>query len=167
MATINFQGKPIHTCGELPETGSQAPDFTLVSNKLKEKNLASFKGKKKLLNIVPSLDTPTCQLSTRKFNEKAGALEDTVVLAVSADLPFAQNRFCESEGIKDVIPLSSFRSSFAKDYGVELTDSLLAGLMARAIVIINADNKVVYTELVAEIAEEPVYDQAWEVLKRS
>ncbi len=167
MATIKFQGKPIHTCGELPAVGSQAPDFCLVSNKLKEKNLASFKGKKKLLNIVPSLDTPTCQLSTRKFNEKAAAQENTVVLAISADLPFAQNRFCETEGIKDVMPLSSFRASFATDYGIELVDSLLKGLMARAVVIVDEKDQVVYTELVEEIAEEPNYEQAWEALKNT
>lgn len=160
MATITFQGKPIHTNGDLPAVGDKAPDFKLVSNKLKEVSLASYAGKKKVLNIVPSLDTPTCQTSTRKFNEKAASLENTVVLAISADLPFAQNRFCEAEGIRDVIPLSTFRSSFAKDYGVELTDSILAGLTARAVVVLKPDDEVVYTELVAEIADEPDYEAA-------
>lgn len=165
MATITFQGKPIHTSGDLPAVGSQAPDFKLVSNKLKEVSLAKYVGKKKVLNIVPSLDTPTCQTSTRKFNEKAGALENTVVLVISADLPFAQNRFCTAEGIKDVIPLSTFRADFAKDYGVELVDSILAGLTARAVVVIDQNDKVVYTELVSEIADEPDYDEVWAVLK--
>ncbi len=166
MATITFQGKAIHTCGDLPAVGSRAPDFKLVNNRLKEVSLASFAGKKKVLNIVPSLDTPTCQTSTRKFNEKAASLDNTVVLAISADLPFAQNRFCEAEGIKDVIPLSSFRSDFAKDYGVELTDSILAGLTARAVVVLDRDDKVVYTELVSEIADEPNYDEAWNAVRQ-
>ncbi|WP_031432983.1 thiol peroxidase [Methylomarinum vadi] len=160
MATITFQGKPIHTSGELPAVGSQAPDFKLVSNKLKEVSLRNYAGKKKVLNIVPSLDTPTCQMSARKFNEKAASLDNTVVLAISADLPFAQNRFCEAEGIKDVIPLSTFRSSFAKDYGVELIDSILAGLTARAVVVLDRDDQVVYTELVGEVADEPNYEEA-------
>ncbi|WP_305906630.1 thiol peroxidase [Methylomarinum sp. Ch1-1] len=165
MATITFQGKPIHTSGDLPAVGSQAPDFKLVSNRLKEVSLANYAGKRKVLNIVPSLDTPTCQTSTRKFNEKAARLENTVVLVISADLPFAQSRFCEAEGIKDVIPLSTFRSSFGKDYGVELTDSVLAGLTARAVVLLNEDDKVVYTELVSEIADEPNYEEVWDALK--
>ncbi len=165
MATITFQGKPIHTSGDLPEVGAKAPDFKLVSNRLKDETLANYAGKKKVLNIVPSLDTPTCQASTRKFNEKASSLENTVVLVVSADLPFAQGRFCESEGLKDVIPLSTFRSSFAQDYGVELTDSILAGLTARAVVVINEDDNVIYTELVSEIADEPNYEEALEAVK--
>ncbi len=165
MATITFQGKPIHTCGDLPAVGSSAPDFTLVTQKLTEVNLASYAGKKKILNILPSLDTPTCAMSTRKFNEKASSMEDTVVLVVSADLPFAQNRFCTAEGLKDVIPLSCFRASFATDYGVLLTDSILAGLTARAIVVIDAQNQVLYTELVAEIAEEPNYEAALAAIK--
>ncbi len=165
MATITFQGKPIHTSGDLPAVGTQAPDFKLVSNRLKDKTLGSYADKKKILNIVPSLDTPTCQASTRKFNEKASSLENTVVLVISADLPFAQGRFCESEGIKDVIPLSTFRSSFAQDYGVELTDSILAGLTARAVIVINEDNNVIYTELVSEIADEPNYEEALAAVK--
>jgi thiol peroxidase len=165
MATITFQGKPIHTCGELPAVGTPAPDFKLVSTRLKDVSLSNYQGKTKLLNIVPSLDTPTCQISTRKFNQKAAKLDNTVVLAISADLPFAQSRFCEFEGLKNIVPLSSFRSSFGKDYGVELTDSVLRGLTARAVVIIDPDNKVTYTELVEEIAEEPDYEAAWEALR--
>lgn len=165
MATITFQGKPIHTSGDLPAPGSRAPDFILVSNQLKEVTLATYAGKNKVLNIVPSLDTPTCQVSARRFNEKAASLEDTVVLVVSADLPFAQSRFCETEDIRNVIPLSTFRASFARDYGVELVDSILAGLTARAVVVLNKENTVVYTELVSEIADEPNYDNALEAVK--
>jgi thioredoxin-dependent peroxiredoxin len=160
MATIKFQGKPLHTSGELPAIGNNAPDFKLVNGKLADVTLATYAGKKKVLNIVPSLDTPTCAMSTRKFNEKAGKLENTVVLIISADLPFAQCRFCETEGLKDVVPLSTFRSNFAEDYGVKLTDTFLAGLTARAIVIIGEDNRVVYTQLVDELANEPDYDSA-------
>lgn len=160
MATITFQGNPIHTCGELPAVGSLAPNFELVSGKLKNVTLATYKGKKKILNIVPSLDTPTCAISTRNFNQKASKLENTVVLVISADLPFAQGRFCETEGLKEVIPLSTFRSNFANDYGVRLTDSILKGLTARAVVVIDENDKVIYTELVAEIANEPDYKAA-------
>ncbi|MBK8816208.1 MAG: thiol peroxidase [Methylococcaceae bacterium] len=160
MATIKFQGKPLHTSGELPQVGSKAPDFSLVNGKLKDVTLGEFVGKKKVLNIVPSLDTPTCAMSTRKFNEKASKLANTVVLVVSADLPFAQCRFCETEGLKDVIPLSTFRSTFADDYGVKLTDTFLAGLTARAIIVIGEDDTVLYTQLVEELADEPDYDSA-------
>ena len=160
MATIKFQGNPIHTSGELPAVGSKAPDFILVNGKLKNVSLATYAGKKKVLNIVPSLDTPTCAMSARKFNEKASKLNNTVVLVISADLPFAQCRFCETEGLKDVVPLSTFRSSFAEDYGVKLTDSILAGLTARAIVVIGEDDTVLYTQLVDELANEPDYESA-------
>ncbi len=164
MATISFQGKPLNTCGELPAIGSKAPDFTLVNGKLKDVNLASYAGKRKVLNIVPSLDTPTCAASTRKFNEKAAHLYNTVVLVISADLPFAQCRFCETEGLKDVIPLSTFRSNFAEDYGVTLIDTFLSGLTARAIVIVDENDRVVYTELVSELTNEPDYEGALAVL---
>jgi thiol peroxidase len=160
MATITFQGNPLHTSGELPATGAKAPDFKLVNGKLQDVTLATYAGKKKVLNIVPSLDTPTCAASTRKFNEKASSLDNTVVLIVSSDLPFAQGRFCEAEGLKDVIPLSTFRSTFADDYGVKLLDTVLAGLTARAIVIIDENDTVTYTQLVSEIADEPDYDKA-------
>jgi thiol peroxidase len=164
MTEINFQGKPIHITGTLPKVGQKAPDFSLTNSKLKDDSLATFTGKKKLLNIVPSLDTPTCAISARKFNEKASRLKDTVVLMISADLPFAQDRFCGKEGLKDVIPLSTFRSSFANDYGVMIADSVLAGLTARAVVIIDDEDTVVYTQLVQEIANEPDYEDVFQAL---
>jgi len=160
MAKITLKGNPVTTCGELPAVGSKAPDFTLADSKLADVTLATYAGKKKLLNIVPSPHTPTCATSTRRFNEKAAAHPDTVVLVVSADLPFAQKRFCETEGLNDVVPLSTMRSSFARDYGVELTDSKLKGLTCRAIVVIGENDNVAYTQLVGEIAEEPDYDKA-------
>ncbi len=160
MATIAFQGKPLNTSGDLPAVGALAPDFSLVSGQLKDVSLATYKGKIKILSIVPSLDTPTCAASTRLFNQKADNLENTVVLIVSADLPFAQSRFCEAEGLKDVLPLSAFRSDFAEDYGVKIVDTILAGLMARAVVVIDEKDKVIYTELVAEVADEPDYENA-------
>jgi thiol peroxidase len=160
MATITFQGQPINTCGELPAVGSQAPDFKLTNRKMQDVGLAEFAGKRKVLNIVPSLDTPTCATSTRKFNEKASHLDNTVVLVVSADLPFAQARFCEIEGIKNVTALSSFRSSFGTDYGVNLLDSILAGLTARAVIVIDENDQVIYSQLVSEIADEPDYASA-------
>jgi thioredoxin-dependent peroxiredoxin len=164
MATITFQGNPLHTFGELPSIGSKAPDFSLVDGKLQDVSLAAYAGKNKLLNIVPSLDTPTCAASTRIFNQKAGNLDNTVVLVVSADLPFAQDRFCTTEGLKHVVPLSTFRSGFARDYGVLLTDTVLAGLTARAVVILDEYGHVIYTELVAEITQEPDYEKALAVL---
>ncbi len=164
MATIAFQGKPLNTSGELPPIGSEAPPFNLTSRELVDVTLANYVGKKKVLNIVPSLDTPTCAASTRKFNQKASHLYNTVVLAISADLPFAQSRFCESEGLHDVIPLSTFRSSFANDYGVAIVDTFLRGLTTRAIVIIDEHDKVIYTQLVKEIVDEPDYESALAVL---
>ena len=166
MSEITFQGKPIHISDTLPKIGQDAPDFSLTNNKLVDVSLATFAGKKKLLNIVPSLDTPTCAISARKFNEKASRLKDTVVLMVSADLPFAQDRFCGKEGLKDVIPLSTFRSDFANNYGVMITDSILTGLTARAVVIIDEQDKVVYTQLVQEIADEPDYEAAFQALMK-
>lgn len=160
MAIITFQGKPINTCGDLPAIGSKAPDFKLTNRKMQDVSLVNFAGKRKLLNIVPSLDTPTCQTSARKFNEKAAHLHNTEVLVVSADLPFAQARFCETDGIKHLAALSTFRSNFAHDYGVQLLDSILAGLTARAIVVIDENDSVTYTQLVSEIADEPDYAAA-------
>ena len=161
MATVTLQGNQIHTNGELPAVGANAPDFHLVDGKLNDVHLADYSGKKKLLNIVPSLDTPTCATSTRKFNERARDKADAVVLVVSADLPFAQGRFCGAEGIDNVIPLSMMRSrNFAKDYGVLITDGPLAGITARAVVVMDENDKVVYTQLVPEIADEPDYDAA-------
>lgn len=165
MAAITFQGKELNTVGELPRVGDTAPDFSLVSGKLKNVSLATYVGKKKILSIVPSLDTPTCASSARIFNQKASSYENTVVLVISADLPFAQSRFCETEGLKNIIPLSTFRSTFAEDYGVKIVDTILAGLAARAIVILDEANKVIYTELVDDVAEEPDYDSALEMIK--
>ncbi|MGQ0658282.1 MAG: thiol peroxidase [Chromatiales bacterium] len=161
MANITFRGNPIHTNGELPRVGTQAPDFVLVDRDLNNVALANYAGKKKILNIVPSLDTSVCAASARKFNEAAAKLRDTVVLVVSADLPFAAKRFCEAEGLKNVISLAMMRSrNFAKDYGVLMEDGPLAGICARAVVVLDADNKVKYTQLVKEIAEEPDYAAA-------
>ena len=160
MASITLQGNPINTSGDLPATGDSAPDFKLVNSALADVSLADFSGKKKILNIVPSLDTPTCATSTRKFNEQVGNMDNTVVLIVSADLPFAQGRFCEAEGLKDVIPLSTMRSGFSDDYGVTIIDGPLAGLTARAVVVIDENDKVSYTQLIGEIADEPDYDKA-------
>jgi thioredoxin-dependent peroxiredoxin len=161
MATITLQGNACNTNGELPAIGSTAPDFTLVDAKLNDVHLADYAGKKKLLNIVPSLDTPVCATSTKKFNELVAERDDVVVLVVSADLPFASGRFCGMEGIENVLPLSLMRGkAFAKDYGVLITDGPLAGVTARAVVVLDADNRVLYTQLVPEIAEEPDYDAA-------
>ncbi len=160
MTTITFQGKPLQTSGGLPLVGTKAPDFTLVNGKLANVSLATYEGKRKILNIVPSVDTPTCAASTLKFNEKAAHLHNTVVLVISADLPFAQCRFCSNESLHHVIPLSSFRSSFAEDYGVKLVDSILAGLTARAVVVIDENDTVIYTQLVSELSDEPDYKSA-------
>jgi thiol peroxidase len=167
MATITFKGNPVETVGILPKTGAGAPTFTLTKTDLSDVSLKDFSGKKLVLNIFPSIDTPVCAASTRRFNEEAGKLDNTVVLCISADLPFAHNRFCEAEGLKDVIPLSVFRShGFGKDYGVTITSGPLSGLLSRAIVIINTEGKVIYTEQVPEIAEEPDYDAALQALAR-
>ncbi len=161
MATITLQGNEIHTNGELPAVGSQAPDFRLVDTDLNDRSLADYKGKKKLLNIVPSLDTPVCATSTKKFNDFAKGRDDVVMLVIAADLPFAMQRFCTGEGIDKVIPLSMMRNrSFAKDYGVLITDGPLEGITARAVVVLDENGKVIYTELVPEIAQEPDYDKA-------
>ncbi|MDX1518625.1 MAG: thiol peroxidase [Gammaproteobacteria bacterium] len=161
MATVTLKGTEFHTNGELPAVGARAPDFVLVDGDLNNVSLDTYAGKKKLLNIVPSLDTPTCAISTKKFNETAGDFDNTVFLIVSADLPFAMGRFCSAEGTDKVIPLSMMRSrNFAKDYGVLLEDGPLAGITARAVVVIDEKDNVVYTELVPEIANEPDYDKA-------
>jgi len=161
MATVTLRGTPVHTNGELPAVGSRAPDFRLVDGSLAEVTLENFRGKKKILNIVPSLDTSVCATQTRTFNERAARLANTVVLVVSADLPFAQKRFCETEGIKNVVPLSMMRSrSFAKDYGVLLTDGPLAGITARAVLVLDENDRVLHAQLVPEIGQEPDYDAA-------
>ncbi|ALP51987.1 thiol peroxidase [Candidatus Tenderia electrophaga] len=165
MATVALQGQTVHTIGELPEVGSAAPDFKLVNSKLQDKTLADYAGKKVLLNIVPSLDTPVCALSTKRFNQLAEGRGDAVMLMISSDLPFAQSRFCGVEKLKNVQPLSLMRSrKFAKDYGVLLIDGPLAGITARAVVVIDAQGKVVHAELVDDIANEPDYDAAMKCL---
>ncbi|MFQ5935782.1 MAG: thiol peroxidase [Acidiferrobacterales bacterium] len=161
MTAITFQGNPVNTNGALPAVGTQAPDFKLVGADLNDISLADFRGKKKLLNIVPSLDTPVCATSTKKFNEHAQGRDDVVVVVISADLPFAQSRFCGAENTDSVKTLSMMRGGdFAKDYGVLIEDSPLAGLTARAVVVIDENDTVTYTELVPEIAQEPNYDAA-------
>lgn len=161
MAKVTLKGNPVSTNGELPAVGTQAPDFVLVNGDLGDVTLATYKGKKKLLNIVPSLDTPVCQISTRKFNERAAGRADAVFLMISADLPFAMKRFCAAEGANNVVALSMMRSrNFAKDYGVLITDGPLAGISARAVVVLDANNKVIYRQLVPEIGSEPNYEAA-------
>ena len=161
MATVTLKGNPIHTNGELPAVGTKAPDFKLTAADLRDVSLADYKGKRKVLNIVPSLDTAVCATSTRKFNERAGSLKDTVVLVISADLPFAAKRFCTTEGLNNVVTLSLMRGKhFAKDYGVFLEDGPLAGICARAVVVLDKDDKVVYRQLVPEIGQEPAYAAA-------
>ena len=165
MAAITLRGNKINTSGDLPKVGSTAPDFVLVDGDLNNVTLDSYKGKKKLLSIVPSLDTPVCALSTKKFNEAAKSRMDTVFLMISADLPFAMKRFCTAEGVGNVIPLAMMRSrNFAKDYGVLIQDGPLSGITARAVVVLDANNKVLHAELVPEIAQEPDYDRALAVL---
>ncbi len=165
MAKVTLDGHACNTTGELPAVGSAAPEIQLVDGKLKDVRLADYSGKQVLMNIVPSLDTPTCAISTKKFNEHAAGRDNVVVLVISADLPFAQGRFCGAEEIEDVVPLSMMRSrAFAKDYGVLITDGPLAGITARAVVVLDADHKVAYTELVPEIADEPNYEAALAVL---
>jgi thiol peroxidase len=161
MATITLEGKEIHTSGELPPVGQPAPDFKLVDKDLNDVSLATYAGKKKLLNIVPSLDTPVCATSTKKFNDFAAGRDDVVMLVIAADLPFAMTRFCGAEDIDKVVPLSMMRDrNFAKDYGVLITDGPLAGITSRAVVVLDQDDKVVHTEMVPEIAQEPDYDKA-------
>ena len=166
MAKVTLKGNPVNTNGDLPKVGSKAPDFQLTGADLADVTLATFKGKKKLLNIVPSLDTPTCATSTKKFNDQAGKLADTAVLIVSADLPFAQKRFCSAENTNSVKTLSMMRNrNFAKDYGVLIDDGPLKGITARAIVVLDEKDNVKYTELVSEITQEPNYDAALAALK--
>jgi len=167
MANITLGGSPIHTIGDLPTVGSKAPDFKLTGGDLKDLSLKDFAGKKKVLNIVPSLDTAVCATSARRFNESAGKLPGTVVLVVSSDLPFASKRFCAAEGLQNVVPLSMMRSrDFAKAYGVLMTDGGLAGICARAVVVLDEKDQVVHTELVPEIKQEPNYDAALAALKK-
>ena len=161
MAEITLGGNPIHTLGELPAVGTKAPDFSLTANDLSVKRLTDFSGKKVILNIFPSLDTSTCATSVRTFNEKASSLNTTVVICVSRDLPFAQSRFCGAEGLKNVITLFDFANgSFGKDYALEIIDGPMAYLHSRAIVVIDENGTISYTEQVGEIADEPNYEAA-------
>lgn len=167
METIYFKGEPCHTYGSLPKVGEKAPCFTLVTPELKEVHCTDFKGRKVVLNIFPSLDTPVCATSVRRFNQEAASLENTAVLCVSVDLPFAAGRFCSAEGITDVTAASAFRSpSFIEQYGVGIVDGPLAGLLARAVIVIDEDQNVVYADLVNEITNEPNYAEALDVLRR-
>ncbi len=160
MATTSFKGTPVSTSGDLPVVGSKARDFTLVAADLGERTLASFAGKKKVLTVNPSFDTGVCQATARRFNASLGQRGDTVALLISADLPFAQKRFCEAEGIAAAQPLSSFRSTFAVDYGVGLIDGPLQGLTARAVFVLDEQDVVRHVELVPEITTEPDYAAA-------
>lgn len=165
MAEITFRGNPIQTVGELPEVGSPAPAFKLTGLDLSDVTLGDFAGNSVVLNIFPSIDTAVCASSVRTFNERAGALEGTKVLNVSADLPFAMGRFCGAEGIESVESASAFRSDFGDTYGVRIAEGPLAGLMSRAVVIVDGDGVVTYTEQVPEIGQEPDYDAALSALK--
>jgi thiol peroxidase len=166
MAEVTLRGTPVQVAGNLPQVGQQAPAFTLVGAGLADVSLSSLAGKRKVLNIFPSIDTPTCATSVRTFNQAASGLDNTVVLCVSADLPFAQARFCGAEGLENVINLSTMRGAeFLKDYGVALVSGPLAGVSARAVVVLDEQDKVLHSELVAEIGSEPNYDAALAVLK--
>ena len=167
MATINFKNSPISTVGELPAVGDKAPAFDVVGADLSSIDDASLRGKRVVLNIFPSVDTAVCAQSVRRFNEEASALPNTVVLCVSADLPFAAARFCAAEGLDNVLMGSTFRSSFGKDYGLTMVDGPLAGLLARAIVVLDEAGTVTYTELVGEVTIEPNYAAATEAVRAS
>ena len=164
MATVTLKGNPLETIGQLPAVGSQAPDFTLVKHDLSEVSLKDYRGKKLVLNIFPSIDTSTCAMSVRTFNQKAVDLENTQVLCVSMDLPFALGRFCGAEGIDKVSTASGFRSSFGKDYGLTFSSGPLKGLYSRSIVVLDETGKVMYTEQVKETANEPNYDAALQAI---
>ena len=161
MATVTLRGNPVNVGGKFPKAGESAPDVSLTAGDLSDVSLASYAGKRKVLNIVPSLDTPTCAKSTRVFNEKASGMTNTVVLVIAADLPFAMSRFCGAEGLKNVVTLSTFRGKdFHSKYGVDIADGPLRGLTARGVAVLDENNKVKHAELVAEIAQEPDYDAA-------
>lgn len=165
MSTVTLGGNPVHTNATLPAVGSAAPQFQLVGNDLSDVSLQDFKGQRVILNIFPSIDTATCATSVRTFNKMANDLENTKVLCISRDLPFAQKRFCGSEGLENVVNLSDFRDgSFGNDYGLTLTDSALKGLHARAIVVVDENGVISHTELVSEIANEPNYEAALKAL---
>lgn len=166
MATVTFKGEPVELCGDLPKTGEQAPKFGGVKGDLTTVHLPDFLGKKVVLNIFPSLDTPVCAASVRRFNKEASSLDNTVVLCVSKDLPFAQARFCAAEGLDNVVALSVFRCHhFDERYGLTMTDGPLKGLLARAVVIVDEEGRIIYEELVPEITSEPDYASALKALK--
>jgi thiol peroxidase len=166
MSSVTLKGNPIDVAGTFPRPGQKAPAFSLVAKDLKDVSLADFAGKRKVLNIVPSLDTAVCATSTRKFNERAGGLVNTVVLVISADLPFASSRFCAAEGLNNVVTLSTMRGrEFLRNYGVEIASGPLTGVAARAVVVLDDKDTVVHSELVPEIAQEPNYEAALAALK--
>jgi len=166
MSTVTLEGNPLHVEGHFPQPGEKAHSFMLVDKDLNDVALSHFKGKRKVLSIVPSLDTPTCAQSTRVFNEKAASMPNTVVIVISSDLPFAQARFCGAEGIENVVTLSTLRGrDFHRDYGVLITEHPLTGLTARAVIVLDEDDTVMYSQLVPEIADEPDYDAVVEALK--
>jgi thiol peroxidase len=167
MAQILYKGTPVHTTGELPAEGSRAPDFVLTKNDFSDVGLGDFAGKIKILNIVPSLDTDTCAASAKRFNEEVKKLDNTVVLTISADLPYAQKRFCEAESIDSVVTLSQLRNrEFGRRYGIEQAEGQKAGLLARAVVVIDENDTVRYTQLVPEISQEPDYDAVLEAVSK-
>lgn len=166
MASITLKGNPVNTLGNLPAVGETAPALNLVRNDLSEVNLSAWDGKKKILSIFPSVDTGTCATSVRTFNKNASELEGVAVLNISADLPFAQSRFCGAEGIDKVEVLSTFRSTFAKDWGLEMTDGPLMGLCSRAIIVLDENNKILHTEQIGDIVDEPNYGAALSALKK-
>jgi thiol peroxidase len=166
MSNVTHKGNPIDIAGTFPKVGDKAPAFTLVGSDLKDVSLKDFAGKRKVLNIVPSLDTAVCATSTRKFNEKAGGLKNSVVLVISADLPFASRRFCTAEGLTNVVTLSTMRGrDFLRNYGVDITSGALAGVAARAVVVLDENDEVLHAQRVPEIGQEPDYDAALAVLK--
>lgn len=165
MSTITFHGDAVQTNGNLQSIGEDLKDFTLVATDLSEKNLSDYKGKNLILNIFPSINTGVCAASVRKFNEDASKLNNTTVLCISKDLPFAQSQFCAAEGIENVEMLSDFRSNTGEEYGVQMTDGPLKGLLSRAVIVVNPEGKVVYTEQVAEVTDEPNYEAALKAVK--
>ncbi|GAA4162090.1 thiol peroxidase [Chryseobacterium ginsenosidimutans] len=164
--TVLMGGKPVHTYAKLPSVNKAAPKFTLTDVTMKDQTLDSYKGKYMILNIFPSVDTGVCSASVRHFNEDAANIPNTVVLCISKDLPFAQKRFCGAEGIKNVVMLSDFRSDFGKTYGVEITDSVMKGLLSRAVVVIDPSGKIIYEEQVDDISHEPNYEAAINAVKK-
>jgi len=167
MAKIKFHGNDVNTSGKLPEVGTHAADFSLIAKDLSSKHLSDFKGKNIILSIFPSVDTGVCAAAVRNFNKEAAGLDNTEVLCISKDLPFAQERFCGAEGIKNVTMLSDFRSDFAHQYGVQMTDGPLEGLMSRAVVVINPEGKIVHTQQVDEVSDEPDYQSAINAVKQA